>query len=52
MGYHNDEGLQRDKRPSNRAAATAIRTQPYTELLSKEIIEHNYATLSDPQKQK
>ena len=53
VGYQNDEGLQRDQRPSNRAAATTVnRTQPYTELLSKEIIEHNYASLSDPQKQK
>ena len=52
--YQNDEGLQRDHRPSNRIAVTTInKTQPtshYTELLSKEIIEHNYATISDPQK--
>ena len=52
--YQNNEGLQRDQTPSNRIAATSInKTQPtshYTELLSKEIIEHNYATISDPQK--
>ena len=52
--YQNDEGLQRDHRPSNRIAVTTInKTQPtshYTELLSKEMTEHNYATISDPQK--
>ena len=52
--YQNNEGLQRDQRPSNRIAATSINktqsTSHYTELLSGEIIEHNYATISDPQK--
>ena len=46
--YQNNEGLQRDQRPSNRVAATSInKAQPtshYTELLS------NYTTISDPQK--
>ena len=52
--YQNIQGLQRDQRSSNRIAATSVKTtkQPshYTELIGKEIIEHNYTTISDPQK--
>ena len=51
--YQNSGGLQRDQRPPNRTVATSInkseRTTDYTELLSKEMTEHNYATISDPQ---
>ena len=53
MEYQNSGGLQRDQRPSNRTAATSINksklTLHYTELRSKEMTEHNYATISDPQ---
>ena len=51
--YQNSGRLQRDERPPNRTAATSINkselTTNYTELLSKEMTEHNYATVSDPQ---
>ena len=54
--YQNIQGLQRDKKSSNRIAARSVKTtkQPlhYTELIGKEIIEHNYTTISEPQKLK